>query len=299
MWPQARQYCVFASVGDTLNNAAMGTPEFEQQVRAWITFFSQHAAKRGLKPEQLVILLVDEPAEAKRDDVIVPWAKAIRAANTGVKIWEDVCHTDPLAANQEMIKLCHVLCPNRPRFLSSPQSYRDYFVQRRSEGTELAFYSCNLAARLADPYSYFRLQAWTAWRYGATASHFWAFSDSGGGSSWNEYAMPHAACYVPFFLDSASVTPGKHGEAIRESVEDYEYFVMLRDRTLKAERSGQKGAALERAKELLATGPDRVLNAPGVNGLTWAEPKDRTLADKVRVEVLEAIVALDRLGKRP
>jgi DNA-binding Lrp family transcriptional regulator len=35
MWPQARQYCVFASVGDTLNNAAMGTPEFEQQVRAF------------------------------------------------------------------------------------------------------------------------------------------------------------------------------------------------------------------------------------------------------------------------
>jgi hypothetical protein len=241
---------------------------------------------------------VDEPAEDHRDNIILPWAKAIRAANTSVKLFEDVCHTDPLKANQEMIRLCHVLCPNRPRFLSSAPGYRDYFAKRKAEGTELAFYSCNIGSRLADPYSYFRLQAWTAWRYGAKASFFWAFSDSGGGSSWNEYAMTHSTCYTPLFIEPTAVTNSKQMEAIRESAEDYEYFVMLRDRIAAAEKAGKKGAAIERAKKLLATAADRVLNAPDADKLIWAEPKDRSLADKVRVEILDALVALDERKQR-
>jgi hypothetical protein len=30
----------------------------------------------------------------------------------------------------------------------------------------------------------------------------------------------------------------------------------------------------------------------------WAEPKDRSIADKVRVEILDAIVALDERKQR-
>jgi hypothetical protein len=298
LWPGARQYCVFASVGEEIGRAKMGTPEFDVQVREWITFWTGHAKQRGLKSEQLLILLVDEPAEDHRDNIILPWAKAVRAANTGVTLFEDVCHIDPLRANQEMIKLCHILCPNRPRFLSSAPSYRDYFAKQHAGGMELAFYSCNIGARLADSYSYFRLQAWTAWQYGAKASFFWAFSDSGGGSSWNEYAMTHSTCYTPLFIEPATVTGSKQMEAIRESAEDYEYFVMLRDRIAAAEKAGRQGAAVERAKELLATAPARVLNACDADKLMWAEPKDRSLADKVRVELLDALVALDERKQR-
>ena len=298
LWPGARQYCVFAAVGEQIGRAKIGTPEFDAKVREWITFWAGHAKKSGLRPEQLIVLLVDEPAEDHRDNIILPWAKVIRAANTGVKLFEDVCHNDPLKANQEMIKLCHVLCPNRPRFLSSAPGYRDYFAKQHAAGTELAFYSCNIGARLADPYSYFRLQAWTAWQYGATGSFFWSFSDSGGGSSWNEYAMTHSTCYTPLFLEPSTVTNSKQMEAIRESAEDYEYFVMLRDRIAAAEKAGRKGAAVERAKKLLATAADRVLGAPDADKLMWAEPKDRSIADKVRVEILDAIVALDERKQR-
>ncbi len=292
LWPGARQYCVFASVGEHIGKAKMGTPEFDAKAREWITFWANHAKKCGLKPEQLCILLQDEPAEARRDNIILPWAKAIRAANTGVKIWEDPTHRDPAAANQEMMALCHVLCPNRPMFLDGGPKFRDYYAQRHAADTELAFYSCNIGSRLADAYSYFRLQAWTAWQYGAKASFFWAYSDSGGGSSWNEYAMAHSTCYTPLFLEPATVTGSKEMEAIRESAEDYEYFVMLRDRIAAAEQAGRKSAAVERAKKLLVTAADRVLNAPDANKLMWAEPKDRTVADKVRVEMLETMSAL-------
>ncbi len=290
-WPGARQYCVFAAVSDRLGDSPMATPLFEKKVAAWVRFWADHSQRRGLEPRQLALLLVDEPSEPKQDAVILAWAKAIRAAGTGIKIWEDTCHADPAAANQEMIQTCHVLCPNRAAFLEAKPAFRNYYVDARNRGAELAFYSCSGPARLLDPYSYYRLQAWSCWQYQAQSSYFWAFGDSGGGSSWNEYAMPRAA-YVPFFLDATSVTPGKHMEALREGVEDYEYWVMLKRRVDELDSTGAHPAALPRARALLAEGPQRVCADRAAAALQWRDPKNRALADQVRFEILETLAAL-------
>lgn len=290
-WPNARQYCVFAAVGNSLDNSPMRTPAFDKKVGAWIRFWARHAERRALKPPQLVVLLVDEPSEAQQDEIILAWAQAIHAAGTGVKVWEDPMHADPAAANQEMMRACDVLCPNRVSFLQAKTDYRNYYANRREEGAELAFYSCSGPVRSLDPYAYHRLQAWSCWQHGARASYFWAFGDSGGGSSWNEYAARGAA-YVPFFLDATSVTAGKHMEALREGVEDFEYLVMLRNRIAECERAGFKHEALERARQLLTEAPERVCNAPGTTGFMWAQEKNRTATDEVRVAILEALSAL-------
>lgn len=291
-WPKARRYYVFASVGGKTGGAPEYTPAFEKKVGDWVRFWAGHAVKRGLQPQQLVIHLVDEPHEARQDEIILAWAKALRAANTGVKIYTDPTHAQPATANPAMMAACDILCPNRPMFLTGGPSFRDYYAQRRAAGAELAFYSCSGPVRLLDPYAYHRLQAWTCWQQGALSSSFWAFGDSGGGSSWNEYAQSRSSAYTPLFLDANSVTAGKHMEAIRESVEDFEYFVMLRDRIAAVEKAGQKTPALDRARQLLATAADRVLNAPDAAKLSWSAVKDRGLADAVRVELLEALEAL-------
>lgn len=293
-WSGARQYCVFASVHGTFDGAAMGTPEFDAKVGAWIAFWAAHARKQGVNPEQLAVLLVDEPHEAKQDEVILAWARAIRAAKTGIRIWEDPTYLDPAKANQDMMAACDVLCPNRPMMLSAPPSFRDYYAQRRAAGAELAYYSCSGPVRALDPYSYHRLQAWTCWQQGARSSFFWAFGDSGGGSSWNEYAMRGASAYTPLFLDATSATAGKHMEAIRESVEDYEYLVMLRDRIEAARKAGATNKQfLERAGILLATAAERVLGAGGADALLWNQPKDRSIADGVRLEILELLAEFE------
>lgn len=290
-WRGARQYCVFAAVGGQVADSPMGTPAFDKKVAAWIRFWSEHTRRRGLKPEQLALLLVDEPTEAKQDATILAWAKAIRAADTGIRIWENPCHADPTAANQEMMRMCHVLCPNRPSFLNGKPAVRDYYVQAAERGTELAFYSCSGPVRSLDPYAYHRLQAWTCWQFHAKASSFWAFGDGGGGSSWNEYVAAGAG-YVPFFLDSVSVTPGKHMEAIREGIEDFEYLLMIEQRLAALETSGVKRAALDRARAVLKDAPRRVCDAPAVTQMTWTDVKDRTMADCMRIEILQALSAL-------
>ena len=112
-WPAARQYCVFAAVGSNFDAFTPATPQFETAVANWIRFWAKHAAARGLKPDQLALLLVDEPLTTEQDRIILAWARAVRAAGTGVRVWEDPLHEAPAKASQEMMAACHVLCPNR------------------------------------------------------------------------------------------------------------------------------------------------------------------------------------------
>ena len=83
-------------------------------------------------------------------------------------------------------------------------------------------------------------------------------------------------------------------EALRESVEDFEYFVMLKDAIAKAKPGNP---ALPKAKELLKTGAHRVLDAKNANKLNWSDDKDRWIAEKVRLEILETLVALEYSGR--
>jgi len=184
-----------------------------------------------------------------------------------------------------------VLCPNRPMWLAGGEKFARFYRDQQARGRTLQFYSCSGPAKLLDPYSYHRLQAWHCWQVGGTGSFFWALGDNSGASSWNEY-FTKAGPFTPLFLDEASVTAGKHMEALRESAEDYEYFVMLRAAVQKARAGGRADAAVAAGEQLLRTAADEVLAADGAAKLNWHEPKDRTAADRARVRILGALDAL-------
>ncbi|MFO7973806.1 MAG: hypothetical protein R6V12_04145 [Candidatus Hydrogenedentota bacterium] len=291
-WPNAENYLVFSSVGSRYGNFTQGTPEFNKAVGEWALFWAKYMKNKGKQAEQLALLLVDEPHRAEQDETILLWAKAINAMNTGIRIWEDPIYRGDMAqANQEMVRACHVLCPNRPIFLNSPESYRQYFVDRRNEGIALEFYSCSGPVRLLDPYAYHRMQAWECWKYKADATYFWALGDTGGGSSWNEYVAP-GTDYCPFFLAPASVTAGKHMESIRESVEDFEYLVMLREAIARAEQADKPAETIGKARALLEELPNQVLEASRADTFRWKEPLDRGFADRARMQIADMLVQL-------
>ena len=299
LWPNAAQYMVFAKVGDQFQKWKTGTPQFETAVKDWVTFWAGHMAAKGLRPEQLAMLLVDEPDEPYQDERILAWSKAIRQAATGVRIWEDVTHGDMSQASQEMIDSLHVLSPNYASFLSRGQDYRNYFLKKRDGGIALEFYTAT-PSRIFDPYAG-RLNAWSCWRYGAKAFYMWSLTDTGGASSWNEYLTIKDA-YSPIFIDETSVTAGKHLEAMREGVQDYEYLAMLDRAIREASAAGVSGPQVEAARRLLDSLPLRVLEAGRhetmdselpLGGHHWHnENVDRTLADEARIRVLAALTAL-------
>lgn len=296
-WPEAGQYCVSVGTGnERIARFAPGSETFDRAVGAWATFWASTAASRSILPEQVVLLLVDEPNTSEQDALILAWAKAIRAADTGMRIWEDPIWDDMTQANQEMIDACHILCVNRPTALADPK-FAEYFRARSEQGAQLDFYSCNGPARLLDPYAYYRLQAWTAWQYGAKSMYFWAFGSAGAASSFNEYRVVNCA-YTPLFIDGRRLYPGKQMEACREGIEDYEYLAMLRDAiTLARENPAIPRGAVERAQILLDEGPGRVLEGASPAGLSRRSVQGRGTADNVRTEILSALSELTGEGR--
>ncbi|NLF19321.1 MAG: hypothetical protein GX595_19000 [Lentisphaerae bacterium] len=290
-WPNARRYCVFNAIGGAIAGVPMDDPGFAPRVSTWIRFWADFVRQKGLRTDQLVLLLLDEPNRPEQDRIIVAWAQVIQAVEPDVVLWEDPTHRDPTTALPEMMASVDVLCPNRPMLLQGGKPFADFYRAQKAAGRRLDFYSCSGPAFLLDPYSYHRLQAWTAFEFGAESSYFWAFADTGGGDPWNAYTAKRTA-YAPAFVAPSSVTAGKHMEAIRESVGDFEILAMLRDRVDALARTAPQDARLERARALLAAAPARVLGAEGVDDLTWSDPKDRGIADTVRIEVAEMLEAL-------
>jgi len=291
-WPDARNYLVFASVGRRFAGFPIDTPPFRTAVGEWITWWARRTKALGLRAGQLHLLLVDEPHSAEQARVIIAYARVIRAAAPQVVIWEDPTWREPWKATPELFTVCGVLCPNLPMWIGAGKRFADFYAAHRQAGRELWLYSCSGPGKLLDPYSYHRMQHWFCWKHGARGSGFWAFGDSNGASSWNEYLSVRGA-YTPLFLDDATVTRGKHMEAVREGVQDYEYLRMLRDRTAGLAAKDPADPRLGPARKQLATAAGRVtacMTDPAQ--IHWTRPKDRTTADRVRIEILEALTNL-------
>ncbi len=294
-WPDTRNYYVFSSVKNRFAGFEMGTKPFNQAVSNWITWWVQQLAEWGIEPEQLGLLLVDEPHTLEQDATVVGYARVIREAQPDVVIWEDMTWREPWQANPELFHASDVLSPNLPMWIREGAAFADFYLKQQEAGKELWFYSCSGPGKLLDPYAYHLMQQWFCWRYGAKGSAFWAFGDSNRASSWNEYASSKGA-YTPVFLDAISVTAGKHMEAIREGMEDFEYLQILSDRVAELESQGLQGKAITEAKALLDSAAERVTACMvDVGMLNWAEPKDRSIADQIRVEVLESLLKLREL----
>jgi hypothetical protein len=297
LWPGAQRYMVFAAVGNysrvssSFAGSEVGTPLFEKKVGNWIRFWADHLRELGLQPGQLGLLLVDEPHEKRQYDVTVAWTRAIKAAAPEVLVWVDPVPRE-LKTCREMLAAADVLVPNRPQWLGKDEAYHQLFLAQREAGRELGFYSCSGPARCFDPYAYYLLQQWHVFAVGGRWAGFWAFADTGGVNCWNEYVAGGNGPYCPLYLDATSATPAKYIEAIRESVQDYETLVMLRRRIREVERDHPDHPRLAEARTLLAGACDRVLTAENAAEFRWDAAKDRSIADQVRVEVLDMLVQL-------
>jgi len=299
-WPDARRYHVFCRVGDAIAGTKIGDPLFAPKVGAWIRFWVEHMKSLGISTDRLFLLLVDESQTVKADETIIAWSRAIKAAAPRVSIWDD--GTREMERNTAgLLAAVDYMCPHRPSLMADPDDRRIAFYREQVEaGKGLYLYSCRGPTRILDPYAYYRLQAWSAFQMGGEGSFFWAFGATGGGHSWNVY-VPKNAAYTPLFLGPDSATAGKHMEAIRESVGDFEYLTMLREAVADLEKRQPRHELLAPARALLTGAADRVLTAPGAtiskdqaSPLRWQVPRDRDPADAVRAEIGELLEKLKR-----
>jgi hypothetical protein len=288
-WRGARNYCVFFSAGKSFHGEKMGTPRFTTMVGSWLTAWVRHLEGQGLEARQMVILLVDEPHERSQDETLIAWAKAVRAAGLGVTLFVDPTYADPTKGDPDMYALHDVLCPNTPMMLQHGKPFRDFYLKQQADGKTLWLYSCSGPAKLLDPVTYHRAQAWLAFQMGAEGSFYWAFGCGGGiGDSWRAYVQSGVE-YSPYFVGPDSVMEGKHSEALREGVQDHETLCMLRDSAARARKEGLDAPWVRKAEALLTEGVARAVAVVTPKNMYWHVDKDRNEMDVVRGLALDLL----------
>jgi hypothetical protein len=290
-WPGARHYFVFANVSEEFAGKKAGTEEFNVRVGNWAKALAEHMFSRGLKPEQLGLLLVDEPGNEEQERRVVNWGKAIRTANQRPMIFQDrdleldSSKADYFSLQNEATSMADIICPQFKPYHAGGEKEVQYYEGFRQEGKELWYYQCMGPTKSYSPQVYYRLLAWHAFTHHMMGISFWAFFDKGNAiSSWNEYESSGVP-FTPVFLDPKGITTGLHWEAVREGIEDHEYLSMLReaaDRTTDTKLKSQAASLLNSINNGLAQ--------RYVDDYAWSDTNaNRFQPDGYRVQVLRLL----------
>lgn len=294
-WKGSRRYHVYT--GNTLSDFCgepMGTPRFERMVAQWMAAFVKHAQSRGIRPEQIALHLFDEPSKDEQFKMNTVWGKAIKAGAPDLMLFTDPSFKGKSDAFKEMLAVHDMVCPHLPTTGGISKAVRDVCQAADGRSKRFWLYSCAGPARLLDPYYYHRLQAWHCWLDGAEGMGFWVYWNyykTGNCTAWNEM-MTREETWGLVYTTPDSVTTGKHWEAVREGVEDYEYLSMLSSRVEELKKKGVSSESLSKAEELLRDLPSQVAGKYDQKAKAWSVEKDRSLADTARIKVLKILTTL-------
>ncbi|MBQ7649619.1 MAG: hypothetical protein IJS15_01595, partial [Victivallales bacterium] len=292
-WPACKCYCVthFGSRNEFFGEK-QGTPRFCNMLVSYFKALEMRMEHHGLRPEQLVYLLEDEPYTSEQDRFIIAWLTPLREGGVKVRQFTDPMYDDPSKGTPRMFELNDILCPKTSQLISGGKPFREFYVKQREAGRELWLYSCHGPAKNLDPVTYWRGQAWQAFGIGAVGSHFWAFGNTAGtGDSWAAYSQEGTE-YGPHFVSKDGMPlMSKQSEAIRESVQDFEYLVMLRNAIDAKRKAGVKSKALENAEKALDAAVAKATDADG-SSFYWRNTNRHSTLDECAISVLRALSAL-------
>ena len=293
-WPSAHYYCIAHCIDRSqFFGEKANTPRYENMVADYYKALESRMSYLNLKPEQLVYLYLDEPYSQALDKIIADFLKTVRKANLKMQFFQDPIWANPEDGLPEAFSLTDILCPNTPMMTSYGQNFKEFYNRQREGGRTLWLYSCLGPAKQLDPLHYWRGQAWQCQQMKAVGSFFWAFGDTAGvGDSWDIFVRKGTE-YSPYFVSrDGAPTDSKQGEAIRESIADYEYMKMLEAEIARVKAANPKHPALKEAEKALAEAPAEVVAAITPGSFQWSAEKDYGLFDRNAVRLLKALEAL-------
>ncbi|MBQ7651649.1 MAG: hypothetical protein IJS15_11865, partial [Victivallales bacterium] len=210
-----------------------------------------------------------------------------------MQFFQDPTWAYPEKGIPEAFSLADILCPNTPMMTAYGQKFKEFYSKQREDGRTLWLYSCSGPAKQLDPLHYWRGQAWQCHQIKAWGSFFWAFGDTAGsGDSWNIYVQTGRE-FGPYFVSAEGMPTGsKQGEAVRESIADFEYMKMLEEEIVRVKAANPNHPALAEAEKTLAEAPAEVVAAITPGSFQWSAKKDYDLLDRNAVRLLKALAAL-------
>ena len=270
MHPFARNYCVFLGGNKKFFGEKIGTERCKTMMKEFFTAWGEYAVKNGCADKRIVLLTVDEPTSVEAATISMEYFKGIKSS--GIK--QFATYTDPIFKEDNLPKIpqdfwtyCDIICPH-----TVPAAMKPYL-----KGKEIWLYSAFASARTFDPLAYYRLQPWRAFLAGGKGTFYWALGHGGKRGSWCSYQG--GTDYSPYFNGLDDVTPAKQSEAMRESIQDFEYLSMLSDR-------GAKEEAMKIAK--------RIVGQLTPRDMDWdvVDPKNREVVEEACSEMLKMLEKL-------
>jgi hypothetical protein len=250
------------------------SPAWKKAHAQWLQTWVKHLAELGLDYRDYALYPVDEPGLTKGSvDLFLSFAKPIREADPGIRIYADTVIGTTLEELQRMAPYVDIWCLQRSGYLL--QEGADKLALVKAQGKTVWTYECLGNVKHQSPLGYYRAQAWLAWRHGLTGIGFWSYCTSTD-DPW--FRSPSGDEYLLIYQGNGVVT-SKRWEAVRDGVEDYNLLLALRRAADAMAETGKQSATVRDAGKLLgdeATGIaqfcDREVNPtlPGSEGLPGA-----------------------------
>ncbi|MFZ2146912.1 MAG: hypothetical protein WAV28_06805 [Sedimentisphaerales bacterium] len=202
------------------------TPEWKVVFSQWLKNLVKHLKDADVDYDKFALYPFDESL----CDDFYQLAKLIKATNPKVRIFANSFGKGP----KEFVRfreLVDIWCLQDSHCERNPQ----WLEQIKDFGKQVWTYECLRPMKAKDPYSYYRLLPWRAFKRGQTGAGFWIYyyglNFQTGAVPWDDTLRPQGFSGVVYGSKagpipglSENITPSRRWEAWREGVEDYQYL---------------------------------------------------------------------------
>lgn len=192
----------------------------------WLKNLVKHLNKAGAGYEEFALYPFDESL----CDDFYKLAQLIKDIDPKIRIYANSFGKGPKEFTR-FKELIDVWCLQDSHCERNPQ----WLEQIKGFGKQVWTYECLRPMKAKEPYSYYRLLPWRAFKRGQTGAGFWIYyyglNFKPGAVPWDDTLRPQGFSGVvygsqrsPVQLHGENIIPSRRWEAWREGVEDYQYL---------------------------------------------------------------------------
>ncbi len=236
------------------------TPEWKVVFSQWLKKLVKHLKVAGVGYDKFALYPFDETL----CDEFYKLAKLIKATDPKVRIYANSFGKGPKDF-MRFRELIDIWCLQD----SHCMRYPEWTEQIKDFGKQVWTYECLRPTKAKDPYSYYRLMPWRAFKRGQTGAGFWIYyhglNFKTGAAPWDDTLKPLGFSGVVYGRGGSpvpglaeNIVPSRRWQAWREGVEDYQYLYELQQAINKIRPKDPVTA--NKARETLDRQVSRVLN---------------------------------------
>lgn len=195
--------------------------EWKAAFGRWIKDTVQHLSKQGYSYDRFAVYPVDEPKNRDEIDCLLNCAALIKGVDAKIRVYTTLgtLSGKDLANAVKVVDIFQVLVSE----LSS-----ENVTALINSKKEVWSYTAEGGGKKANPFHFYRLQAWKAFRSNAKGIGFWAYADTGrAGTAWSDVDGKRPDYSVVYEAKNGIVS-SKRWEAWKEGVEDFELLLQAK-----------------------------------------------------------------------